>query len=140
MGFVPPSTVYKLEFEGSYAGLVVRMRATKLGLLFDAQDTLANIDATNPRPEDVAEVTKQFEIVAEHLISWNIEEEDGTPVPATLEGLKDQEFPLVAAIFTQWQRVQAEVPRPLSRPSSSGRPPDMLSLPMEVLSPENLSA
>ena len=138
MGFVPPTTVYRLEFEGHYAGLEVRMRAARLGIVFDTQG-LMDIDPANVRPEDAEKAARLIELVADHLASWNVETEDGTPVPASLEGLKAQEMPMIGLLFSEWQRAMTEVPGPLSRPSSSGAPPESLSLPMEPLSPASLA-
>lgn len=139
MGFVPPTTIYRLEFEGNYAGLEVRMRATKLGTIFEAQG-LMDIDPANLRPEDAEKGVRLIEIVADHLVSWNIEDDDGTQVPASLEGLKLQEMPMIGLIFAEWQKAMTEVPGPLSRPSSSGTPMESLSLPMEPLSPASLAS
>lgn len=133
MGYTPRRHIYLLQFEGAeYEGLEVRMRPGKLGMIFDAQ-SLTAVDITNPTAEDVAGLIEQFEILADHLVSWNVQEEDGTPVPANLDGLKDMEIPFVARIAAAWQQAMGDVTGPLSQPSNSSRPPDSLSLPMEPL-------
>lgn len=133
MGYTPRRHVYLLQFEGEeFEGLEVRMRAAKLGMMFDAR-SLASVDLTNPSLDDVDATLEQMEILAGHIVSWNIEDEDGTPVPANLEGLKQQEIPLVGQIFAAWQQAMGDVTGPLSNSSSSSRPPDSLSLPMEPL-------
>lgn len=138
MGFTPRSTIYTLLFEGTdYEGLEVRMRATKLGALFDAGDLLAigkrvGVDVA-PTAAEMGRITAEFEELAAHLVSWNVEDEDGTPVPADLEGLKAQELPLVVRIIKAWQQAMGDVAPPLSNSSSSGRPPDALFMPMEPL-------
>jgi hypothetical protein len=142
MGFTPRSTVYVLEFEGTdYEGLVVRMRASKLGALFEGSDLaaasqrLATSVTTNavPAPEDVDMMTGQFVTLADHLVSWNIEDDDKAPVPATLDGLKTLEIPLIRRIAQAWQSAMGDVAPPLSNSSSSGLPPDVLHMPMEPL-------
>jgi hypothetical protein len=133
MGYTPRRHVYLLQFEGEeFEGLEVRMRAAKLGMMFDAR-TLAAIDMTNPSVADVDATLEQMEILADHIVSWNIEDEDGNPVPANLDGLKQQEVPLVGQIFAAWQQAMGDVTGPLPNSLSSSRPPDSLSLPMEPL-------
>jgi hypothetical protein len=139
MGFVPPTTIYRLQFEGDYAGLEVRMRASKLRMAFDAQDLL-DLDPSSMDAEDVRRAKQIFEVIADHLVSWNVETEDGEQVPASIKGLLDQEMPMVGRIFAEWQKAMVDVPAPLSRPSSSGAPMESLSLPMEPLSPANLAS
>lgn len=139
MGFVPPTTVYKLQFEDDYAGLEVRMRASKLRMLFDAQDLL-DLDPSSMNPEEAKRAAEVFQIIADHLVSWNVETAKGKKVPATFQGLLDQEMPMVARIFAEWQKAMVAVPGPLSQPSRSGRAPDLSSLPMETLSPESLAS
>jgi hypothetical protein len=138
MGFTPRSTIYTLLFEGTdYEGLEVRMRATKLGALFDAGDLLAIGDRVGidvaPTAAEMGQITSQFEDLADHLVSWNIEDEDGRPVPANLEGMKTQELPLIVRIVKAWQQAMGDVAPPLPNSSSSGRPPDALYMPMEAL-------
>lgn len=139
MGFVPPTTVYRLQFEGDYAGLEVRMRASKLRVIFDAQD-LIGVDPEAMNAEDVQRTMGLFQTVADHLASWNVTTEDGGKVPATLDGLLDQEMPMVMRIFEEWQKAMVNVPAPLSRRSGSGQPPDLSSLPMEPPSLESLAS
>ena len=139
MGFVPPTTVYRLQFEGDYAGLEVRMRASRIRLFFDAQD-LIGLDPSSMTAEQVERAVEIFQVIADHMISWNVETEQGEKVPATLDGLLDQEMPMVGRIFAEWQKAMVDVPGPLLRPSSSGATPDLSSLPMEPLSLESLAS
>lgn len=144
MGFTPRSTVYTLDFEGTeYNGLEVKMRATKLGALFGAPELLGikeRIDAggsTLPAADDLDRIMDQYRELAEHLVSWNLEIPAGTPVPATLDGLKALEVPLVNVIAQTWRTAMGEVAPPLSGGSSSGPLPDVLSVPMAPI-PESL--
>lgn len=134
MGYTPRHRVYVLDFDGDdeFDGLEVRMRAAKLGMIFDAR-ALASVDVNNPQLADVEGIAEQFEVLAEHLVSWNVQDDDGNPVSADLDGLKAQEIPFVGRLFTAWQQAMGDVSGPLPQRSSSSRPPDSLSLPMEPL-------
>jgi hypothetical protein len=134
MGFEAPRTIYTLDFDGTdLEGLIVRMRAGKLGMMLDPTNaTKVNFDLENPTREDVEAVRDRFAVVAAHLVSWNLTE-NGRPVPPTFEGMLDQEPAFIGRIFDAWQRAQVDVPAPLSRSSSSSPPPDLSSIPMEAL-------
>ena len=133
MGFTPPKTVYRLDFEDTELdGLEVRMRGGNLGQTFGIGD-LVGVTEENATPEDAKAILRQYEEIAKHLVSWNVEDENKNPVPADLEGLKTLETRHVNMIVAAWQRAQADVPGPLSKPSSSTRPPELLSIPMEPL-------
>jgi hypothetical protein len=142
MGFEAPRTVYKLDFEGTdLDGLEVRMRAGRLGDMLDPSNAEIgiDIDPDNPSAEDIKAVRAKFEMIAEYLASWNLEEA-GVPIPATIEGLMDQEPAFVAQIFAAWQRAQVAVSGPLPSSSTSTPPPDLSSIPMESLSPSLLAS
>lgn len=133
MGYRPPTTIYRLEFEGEeYAGLEVRMRAAKLGVILDAQD-LASISPDQLTAADAERITDELTSLADHLVSWNVEYDDGEPVPPDLKGLRFLEMPLVARIFLAWQRAMTDVTPPLPFGSPPSRPPDVLAMPMESL-------
>jgi hypothetical protein len=138
MGFTPRSTVYRLQFDGTdYDGLEVSMRAAKLGALLDTGELVAIGQRIGPNSAptaaDMDRFTSEFEDLAAHLVSWNVEDDNGKPIPADIEGLKTLEMPLVIRIGQEWQRAMGDVAAPLSSSSNSGRPPDALSMPMEPL-------
>jgi hypothetical protein len=141
-GFEAPRTIYKLDFEGTdLEGLEVRMRAGRLGDMLDPSnaDIGLDIDPDNPSAEDIKAVRAKFEMIAEYLASWNLTE-DGVPVPATIEGLMDQEPAFVGRIFAAWQKAQVDVSGPLPSSSTSTSPPDLSSIPTESLSPSLLAS
>lgn len=130
MGFTPKRTVYRLDFEGTdLDGLEVRMSGGSLALAFDFSPLIGVTDS-NATAADVQLLMSQYEELADHIIEWNCEDEDGNPVPADLEGLKTLELRYVNMIAEAWQRAQVDVPGPLSRDSNSGQLPDVLSIPM----------
>lgn len=139
MGFTPKKTVYRLDFEGTdLDGLEVRMRGGKLGQVFDFAG-LVGIDESNATAADVQLMMSQYQELADHIIEWNCEDEDGNPVPATLEGLKTLELRYVNMISQAWQKAEVDVPGPLPSGSPSGRLPDLLEIPMTMI-PESLAS
>lgn len=134
-GFRPGRKTYRLEFEDGHdlAGLVVRATSVGTGEFFE----LSKLADGRFGLEEGAELVERF---STHLVSWNLEEDDGTPVPATLEGLRSQEFDHVISIIMQWMDAVAGVSAPLAQPSPGGVPSPVESIPMETLSPNLLSS
>lgn len=54
------------------------------------------------------------------LIEWNVEDDDGNPVPATGEGLLCQPAPFANAILSKWLEAVQEPDRPFGLPPSDG--------------------
>lgn len=139
MGFKPPRSVYRLDFEGTeLEGLEMRMRGGKLAQAFAATD-LVGISETNATKEDVELALGQYQELADHLISWNYEDDDNRPVPANLDGLKTMEIRHVNMIAAAWQKAQVDVPGPLPSASSPGPLPDLPMIPMGGI-PESLAS
>ena len=114
-GYKPKRTVYKLDFsETEYAGLEVAVRAGSIGDLLGLQE-LANADTMT-----AAEARKMFAGFAALLVSWNVEDDDDGPVPATYEGVASQEPDFIKAIVTAFFANVAGTPPPLPGASDSG--------------------
>lgn len=147
-GYTPRSTVYVLDFTGTeHEGLEVRMRATALGVLFDAGELVGiaeRIDAAGttaiPAAEDVDRMVDQYRDLAKHLVSWNVEIPEGNAIPPTLESLKLLELPLVNLIAQTWRQAMGQVAPPLPNGSSSGPLPDLSSVPMASIPASLLSS
>ena len=115
MGYKPPKTVFKLDFSATeYAGLEVAVRAGSIGKLLGLQE-LADQDALT-----AAEARQMFAGFAELLVSWNVEDDDGKPVPAAYEGVAAQEVDFIKAIITAYFETTAAAPPPLPGTSASG--------------------
>lgn len=137
MGFVRRK-FYDLRFGASeLGGLEVRMRACSV-------ETMLEVRILRPAGRmSVEEANERLErlvaILVEHLVSWNLETEDGTPVPATEAGARTQDRDLLASILGVWQDAVEGISIPLLVPPSSGGTSAVASIPMEVLS-ENLAS
>lgn len=138
-GYRPRRKVYKLRFEDDdLAGLVVRVRSVSIGSLLGLTD-LAGIDTGDPGPEDLAKLRELFEVFAGALVEWNVEDDQGQPVPATLAGVTAQDLDFVMGVIRTWLQVLTSVPAPLGAPSSGGERSPAPSIPMEALSPSRAS-
>ena len=69
---------------------------------------------------------------SEALISWNLEDEHGKPIPATYAGLLSQEVQFAMEIIRAWMEAIATVPKSSgNKLNGTGTYPE-LSIPMEV--------
>jgi hypothetical protein len=118
MGFCPEATVYVLEFEGTeLAGLTAKMA----GLTVAEYGQLIRLVSVSGSDEGAAEANdKIIEMVAESLISWNMEDKKGNPVPPTLDGVQSQESRHILRLFTAWYKAMNEIGDDLEKGSSSG--------------------
>jgi hypothetical protein len=115
MGYRKTPTIYQLTFaDPDYEGLEVRCKALKLGRLRKLLAVTGKGDMSNE------ELDELFGILEEGLLSWNLEDEDGNPVPTTREGINDQEVPFILDIVDTWIDGMTGVGEDLGKGSSSG--------------------
>lgn len=132
MGYVRKTPVIKLMFDDEeYEGLEIRMESMPLGEFLEI-DKLSQDDGHDA-------FRKMIEQLASHLRDWNLEEENGTPVPANLEGLKKQDLVFVRAIVNGYRGALFGVGNPLPQKSSNGDQSQEALIPMETLSPSQAS-
>jgi hypothetical protein len=88
--------------------------------------------------DDRTLIVRQLDEFADSLISWNLETEDGDPIPCTRDGLFGEvDNDLALALATEWiERLGGKVDDagPLPSSSPSGEPSPVASIPMEALS------
>lgn len=93
---------------------------------------------TQDDSEEGNALVRQLEAFGDALLSWNLEREDGTPIPCTREALfTDVDNDLALALATEWiERLGGKVDEasPLDETSPSGEPSQVVSIPMEALS------
>lgn len=131
MGFKRQSKVYRLTFAGEYAGLSVSARSLPLGK-FMKMGKLVDVDVANPTGDDFETLEELFSLFLEALVSWNLEEEDGTPVPVTREALYEQDLAFVLMLVVVYMDAVSGVPAPLDGTSPDGGRSLAESLPMEI--------
>jgi hypothetical protein len=98
--------------EVSLTGLSVG-RVAKLEALAGA---LAGGSATG---DMLATADELFREMAACLLEWNLEDHKGNPVPATYEGIADQDITLIADLATSWVETAVSVDTPLPNGSSA---------------------
>jgi hypothetical protein len=132
VGYVRKRATYRLAFaDGEFEGLEVVARSASVEAYQRLADLATRELSSPPSADDLAEIDHLYRAFAGVLVSWNLEEEDGTPVPATYDGLRSQDLPFAVAIVLAWMNAVAGVSRPLEMPSTDGALE--ASLPMEVL-------
>jgi hypothetical protein len=131
MGYTRTRRKYRLKFEDEeLAGLEVVMGSLSIGEFTELTSSISG-GATAETADGVTSLLEKF---AGKIASWNLEDDDGQPVPATFDGVKTQELDFIMAIVTAWMDAIAGVD-PTSRASANGTGtfPEV-SLPMEPLS------
>lgn len=108
MGYRKIPTIHTLDKIPGEDGLVVRMRGIKVGKL----RRLVSSEGDN--------VEEVLSLILDGLVSWNLEDENGIPVPTTMEGLEDQEMDLITGIIEAWTESVTGVPEELGKGSGSG--------------------
>jgi len=140
VGYVRKRRVYRLRFEDEELdGLVVKVRSASVGRLLEFMRFLAGLSDDDLTTDDVEKFAGLFESFAEVLQEWNVQDEAGEPVPATLEGVYTQDADFVMDIMRVWFQAVTQPPAPLPATSSAGGPSAVPPLPMEPLSPSRAS-
>lgn len=131
MGFRKGRKTYRLTFEDpELAGLEVVANGVSMGRLLEMAG-LAELAGGNFKPQDIAKIDDLLELFSSCIVSWNLEDEEGAPVPSTLGGLKSQDTDFVLDMLMAWLDAVVNVSAPLKRPSSSGDQSLAASLPMD---------
>ena len=138
MGFKATRT-YRLAFaDPEYEGLEVVCRSMSVNDMLDMAALAQGVDETN-LAASMAQVRRLFEMFASSLKSWNIEDDDDTPVPATYDGVMSQDLSVMLKVVMSYIEATASVPPPLAQESSGGARLAEGSIPMETLSVSRLS-
>lgn len=112
MGYRKIPKIYTLVLDGDLEGLIVRMKGLKLGQM---RSLLAIMDDEDSRTLD--ELPK---FLARHIVSWNLEDEQGQPIPADESGLNELEVEEVLTLSNKWMDELTGVKEDLGKGSPSG--------------------
>lgn len=126
MGYVRRKT-FALMLDGDLAELEVEMRVCTVDLWLELCELTEGRLALLPENRERWERTR--EIFIEHAVAWDLEDEDGAPVPFTLEGMRSQDKDLEVDVVSAWIQQLVAVPVPLGDGSTGGQPPT--SIPMD---------
>lgn len=133
MGFTPKRTILKLQFEDpAYAGLEIKIRALGLGVGLEIADEGQRLREGGAAA--LPGVRKLISTFVGQVAEWNIEGEDGAPIPITEEGFAALELDFAVDILMAWYEYQIGISANLGKASTSGAPSVEASMPMESLS------
>lgn len=128
MAFQRKRKVYKLDFEETeYEGLEVRVGGLTTGEYLDL------IALSGPTEEGDGEAESMLRMFAEHLVSWNLTDEEGQPVPTTFDGLRTNDFSMNSFMINAWTDAMTSVPVSTGKKSLAGDPTLVASIPTESL-------
>lgn len=134
-GFRRKVQTFNVEFAPGHElyGLVFTARRVRLREFMEIAD-LAMLGGDDvPIREQARGVGALCDRLAEVLVSWNLEDEDGQAVPCTADALVDQDMAFVLALCTAWMDAIGGVPAPLGDGSTSGEPSLEASIPQAAL-------
>ena len=137
MGF-KRQQLYKLKFvDPDMEGLEVTVRMTSIGATLEHQ---AREKAAKDADDGAALSKLRVDQLAQMLVEWNLEDDDGQPVPATAEGVMAQDMKFIVYLLNTANDAIYGISDPLDESSTSGEMFPEASLPMEPLSPSPSSS
>ena len=106
-GYRRSRKLYDLTFE-DFPGLEMRCTSLPVGDLLEILQLAESLGA-RPKPEQVDDLFGRF---AEHIVSWNYEDEEGAALKPDLETLKGEDFDFVTKLISGWAQAIAGAPDP----------------------------
>lgn len=130
MGYKVKPKTYLVQFDEGHEFHGVEARLS--GMSYGEWEQVTGLDGSEGETNG-ADSVRRF---VDHLISWNLEDEDDKPLPTTMEAVKQLDHSLVAALNNAWIQTLIGVHNadPLPESSPSGEPSQVASIPMEALS------
>lgn len=152
-----PVRTAKLEFEGDYEGIWVRVKLNvKLKALLELEtggndpalqsqiirisdelEKASNDDNTSTdlrrqlqvlQQQQTTNVTEAFrQFGREALLQWNLEDDEDSPIPAGADGMLEIDPAFAMLLMEQWVQAVSQPSAPLSVKSSNGTIPDSIS-------------
>jgi len=124
-GFRIPDKIAVITFEGTdYDGAEIRAKLNVNFRYFSEIQAAISEDSTNG--------LRVAELFGDHaLIDWNLEDDDGNPVPANAEGMTMIPVELVNLMVGHWAEAVSDIPDPLEKISSDISTLAQLSTAME---------
>ncbi len=104
MGFKREAPAVRLDFEhGDLAGLEVVTKPVGTTLVTEAMGKLQRFqDLDEADPENWAAFKAVVDVFRPVLVSWNLEDMAGTPVPCDASGLESQGVSFELALIFKW--------------------------------------
>lgn len=129
MGYRRIPTIHTIDDIEGEEGFVVRMGSIRLGKLRRMMQLTSDESADDEGMEEMLTLFQQA------LVSWNLEDESGNPVPTTMEGIEDQEIDFIMTIIGEWMNrlTGTDGPGDLGKGSTGGEKFPGQPLTMEAL-------
>jgi hypothetical protein len=136
-GFRRKRRTIKIIFQGDLDGLEITAHSVSMDTFLEFEELSNRYFGGKTGRDEKADMAiqsfrKMLDMFASVLVSWNLEDEDGKPVPATREELGREDPGFVFDVIVKWMEAAAGVSAPLSETSSSGETSAELSLPMDI--------
>lgn len=133
MGYKARKKIFKLVFDDDeLEGLEVRVTSLPMRDFLEVAKAASRLESVVvPMEDDMESVTGLFERFIENVKSWNLEDEDGSMVPVSVDGLLALDLQLVLHILQSWLKAISGVSDSLGKDSTSGERYQEASLPME---------
>ncbi|SCK20062.1 hypothetical protein YUYDRAFT_02077 [Streptomyces sp. ScaeMP-e48] len=127
MGYRHKQKRIEIRFEepSPFAGFEATLRGKTLGEFLNLQG-IGEVDKSS--------LFEQLREMSQSLLTWNLEDENGDPVPVSPEAVFEQDQDLMIALATAWMQGLAGVSAPLEPSSTDGQPSLEANIPMEPLS------
>jgi len=116
VGYRKAPTIYTLTDFPDDEGLVVRMKAVRLGKV----RRLLALTSGGSDSDDGLMVDEVVRLLTEGMVSWNLEDEQGNPIEPNEEGIDGLELELALTIVNAWLDQMVGVQPDLGKDSSSG--------------------
>ena len=138
MGYRRKRKLYDLDLTGtSLEGLTLIMK----GLTVEESLNLALLQdmVKEPTKDQIKKTRDLFAMVAEKIERWDLEDDDGQPIPPSPVELLGWDFSDAMLVIDRWQEKVQEVPGPLEPKSNDGSkwvgPPIPMDIPLPNLPP-----
>jgi len=124
MGYKRGALILEWPEDSEFSGLEIRLKRLSIRQLMQIEKLS---DLRKNKTDDTESVMSELlDAIGKGLLSWNYEDDDGTPVPAVRESLDDLDMDMVLALVGAWTKAAAAVPlaSPPSSPTGAPEPPD----------------
>jgi hypothetical protein len=118
-GFTPEENHYELHFEPGHAlhGLQVTMASLSVG----EYNQMMRRSIIRGLTEEALKANDDTEqLFVDKLVSWNLTDRAGKPVPRTREGIQGQDRKYIGQIVTAWQMAMLGIDEILGKGLSNG--------------------
>jgi hypothetical protein len=123
-GYRKQRTIYSLVFD-DYEGLEVKVKSLTTGQTMELWKAKSD--------NGPAATEGMLHLFSDSLLEWNLETEEGDPVPLDFEGVTSQELPFVLKIIDAWTTALTGAEAELGKDSEPGTTSPEELIPMEPL-------